>query len=161
LGALGVGELVGDLGKDARDARVRVLVIDDDPDIIEVLKAIADHHPTVEVVGAASCPEEAVAQSRDAPPDAILLDHYFLTAEPAEEDHDSALGRRPMRGMSGLEAVEFLRAVAPDAVIAVYTGMTGLAGSVENSGADLYLMKGPNPREALDEVAAYVARRRR
>lgn len=65
-----------------------------------------------------------------------------------------------MRGLSGLEAVEFLRAVAPEAVIAVYTGTTGLDGSVENSGADMYLMKGPDPRSTLDEVAEHVRRRR-
>ncbi|MEY2432074.1 MAG: hypothetical protein QOC92_1799 [Acidimicrobiaceae bacterium] len=140
---------------------MRLLVIDDDPDLIEVLTVIARDHPAVELVGAATSPEEAVAQSRDAAPDAILLDHYFCTAEPLEHDGSSAQDRRTMRGMSGLEAVEFLRAVAPDAVIAVYTGMTGLAGSVENSGADLYLMKGPNPRDALDEVADFVVARRR
>jgi DNA-binding NarL/FixJ family response regulator len=149
------------VGDAENDARVRLLVIDDDPDIIAVLKGIADHHPTVELVGATSSPEEAVAQSRHAPPDAILLDHYFFSADPPEVDEDPALARRATRGMSGLEAVEFLRAVAPDAVIAVYTGMTGLADSVENSGADLYLMTGPDPRDALDRVAECVARRRR
>jgi hypothetical protein len=44
--------------------------------------------------------------------------------------------------------------------VRVYTGTAGLADSVENSGADLYLMKGPDPRSTLDEVADHVARRR-
>jgi ActR/RegA family two-component response regulator len=61
-----------------------------------------------------------------------------------------------MRGLSGLEAVEFLRAVAPDAVIAVYTGTTGLEDSVENSGADMYLLKGIDLRATLDELAEQV-----
>jgi DNA-binding NarL/FixJ family response regulator len=143
----------------AEEERVRLLVIDDDPDLCEVLRVVSGHHPIVDWVGHASSPEEAVSLSRQNSPDAILLDHHFLTADPP--DLESAGGARsPARGMSGLEAVEFLRAVAPDAVIAVYTGSPGLAGSVENAGADMYLMKGPDPRAALDEVAQHVRRRR-
>jgi DNA-binding NarL/FixJ family response regulator len=138
--------------------RVRLLVIDDDPDLCEVMRVISNHHPVVDWVGAASSPEEAVALSRQHAPDAILLDHHFLTAEPPKIE--ATASRHPMRGMSGLEAVEFLRAVAPQAVIAVYTGTTGLDESVENSGADLYLMKGRDPRETLDEVTEYVRRRK-
>jgi DNA-binding NarL/FixJ family response regulator len=142
----------------AEEERVRLLVIDDDPDICEVLRVISEAHPHVDWVGAASSPEDAVPLSREHSPDAILLDHRFLTAEPPEPD--GAGSPRAPRGLSGLEAVEFLRAVAPDAVIAVYTGTTGLADSVENAGADLYLLKGPDPRASIDEVAEHVRRRR-
>jgi DNA-binding response OmpR family regulator len=141
------------------EERVRLLVIDDDPELCELLRVISHQHPVVDWVGAASSPEEAVSVSRQQLPDAILLDHHFLTAEPAQLDANSE-SRRAVRGLSGLEAVEFLRAVAPDAVIAVYTGTEGLDESVENSGADMYLMKGRDPRATLDEVAAYVRRRR-
>jgi DNA-binding NarL/FixJ family response regulator len=143
----------------AEEERVRLLVIDDDLDLCEVLRVVSNHHPVVEWIGAASSPEEAVSLSRESSPDAILLDHRFLTAQPPDLT-DAPGPRRPMRGLSGLEAVEFLRAVAPDAVIAVYTGTKGLAGSVENAGADLYLLKGPDPRATLDEVAEHVRRRR-
>ena len=143
----------------AQEERVRLLVIDDDPDLCEVLRVLSDDHPVVDWIGAASSPEEAVSLSREHSPDAILLDYHFFTAEPPELE-DTGGSRRAMRGLSGLEAVEFLRAVAPCAVIAVYTGTTGLAGSVENSGADMYLLKGPDPRAALDEVAEHVRRRR-
>jgi DNA-binding NarL/FixJ family response regulator len=142
----------------AEEERVRLLVIDDDPDICEVLRVISDAHPHVDWVGAASSPEDAVSLSREHSPDAILLDHRFLTAKRPEPD--GAGSPRALRGLSGLEAVEFLRAVAPDAVIAVYTGTTGLADSVENAGADLYLLKGPDPRATIDEVAEHVRRRR-
>ncbi len=67
----------------------------------------------------------------------------------------------PLRGLSGLEAVEFLRAVAPDAVIAIYSGNTSLAGSAVNSGADLYLVKGLDPRDVLDQVALAAKNKRR
>jgi hypothetical protein len=62
--------------------------------------------------------------------------------------------------MTGLEAVEFLRSSAPAAVIAIYSGNPGLADSAENSGADLFIMKGRDARATLDEVAEEVIRRR-
>ena len=143
----------------AEEERVRLLVIDDDPDICELLRVVSQHHPVVDLVAAVSSPEKAVTASRQTLPDAILLDHHFLTAAPPEPE-DAAGLRRALRGLSGLEAVEFLRAVAPDAVIAVSTGTIGLADSVENSGADMYIVKGPDPAAALDELAEHVRRRR-
>lgn len=141
------------------DGHVRLLVIDDDPDICELLRVMSEHHPTIDFVAGVSSPEEAVAASRKSAPDAILLDHHFMTAEPPELE--GATGARPTtRGLSGLEAIEFLRAVAPQAVIAVYTGTTGLEESVLNAGADMYLVKGPDARIALDALAAHVVRHR-
>ena len=137
------------------DARVRLVVIDDDPDICAVLRVVAAGHPLIEWVGSANSPEAAVPLSRESSPDAILLDHHFLSAEPPEAERSTG-SRRPMRGLSGLEAVEFLRAVAPNAVIAVYTGTSGLGDSVENSGADMYLLKGIDPRATLDQLAEHV-----
>lgn len=143
----------------SEEQRIRILVIDDDPDICEVLRVVATHHPGIDWVGSAHSPEEAVPICRASPPDAILLDHYFMSAEPAEPTTPDA-PRRAMRGLSGLEAVEYLRAVAPDAVIAVHTGAAGLGESVLHSGADLYLRKGVDPRSTLDEVADHLRQRR-
>ena len=102
----------------ASGTRLRVLVVDDDPEIFEVFRAVATLHPTIDLVGATS-PEEAMVLSRETPPDAILLDHSFPTAGIVEH---SDVPTRANRGMTGLEAVEFLRSAAPDAVIAIYTG---------------------------------------
>lgn len=143
----------------AEEERVRLLVIDDDPDICALLRMTTDLHPIVDWVGSARSPEEAVALARQHSPDAILLDHRFLTAEPLQIEGTTG-SRRQLRGLSGLEAVEFLRAVVPESVIALYTGTTGLADSVENSGADMYLLKGSDPQATLDEVAEYVRKRR-
>ncbi len=133
-------------------------MVDDDPGIFELMCAVADRHPLVDVVAGATSPEEALVLSRRTPPDAILLDHHFPTADLPELE--PLLGNTPMRGMTGLEAVEFLRAAAPAAVIAIYSCNQGLAGSAENSGADMYLVKGPNASAALDEVARAAIRRR-
>ena len=130
-------------------APVRVLIVDDDPEILDLFRAVANEHPSVELMGATS-PEEAMVLSRDAPPDAILLDHNFPTANLVER---SDVPTRANRGMTGLEAVEFLRSAAPDAVIAIYTGSRGLDESVQNAGADMYVVKGPDPRVVLDEVS--------
>lgn len=135
---------------------VRVLVVDDDPDIVELFRAVAYDDPVVELVGAAS-PEEAMVLSREAPPDAILLDHSFPTAGIVESSDTPS---RSNRGMTGLEAVEFLRAAAPEAVIVIYTGSRGLNESVQNAGADMYMVKGPNPKAVLEEVADRARQRR-
>lgn len=140
----------------ANGTRVRVLVVDDDPEIFAVFRAAADRHPVVDLVGATS-PEEAILVSRDEPPDAILLDHSFPTANLVEH---TDVPTRASRGMTGLEAVEFLRSAAPDAVIAIYTGSRGLEDSVEHAGADLYLVKGPDPKSILEELADRALHRR-
>lgn len=139
--------------------RIRLVVIDDDPDICEVLRLVAERHPHIDWLGASPSPEDAVTLCRASPPDAILLDHYFVSAEPVEVPPHNA-PRRPMRGLSGLEAVEYLRAVAPAAVIALHTGAAGLDESVEHSGADLYLRKGGDPAATLDAVIDQVRQRR-
>jgi DNA-binding NarL/FixJ family response regulator len=154
--------LLGPRGQKAdvsEQGHIRIVVIDDDPDICEVLRVVAEHHADLEWVGSYPTPEDAVTICRTDPPDAILRDHYFTSAEPAEA-LPAVAPRGPMRGLSGLEAVEYLRAVAPSAVIAVYTGAAGLGESVEHSGADLYVLKGGEPRAVLDEVAQHVRRRR-
>ena len=136
--------------------RVRVLVVDDDPDIFEMLLALASRNPTVEVTGALT-PEAAMQVSRSEPPDVILLDHHFAPSQDADLDESAA---RQNRGLTGLEAVEFLRAAAPDAVIAIYTGASGLADSAEHAGADLYVVKGADPGAMLEDVAGRARRRR-
>ena len=129
----------------AEAAGFRVLVVDDDPEICALFSAVARDDPSI-VVLAASSPEEALDLSRGKPPDAILLDHNFPTADIVEH---TDVPTRANRGMTGLEAVEFLRSVAPDAVIAIFTGTAGLAESVEHAGADLYVVKGLSPNDVL------------
>ena len=140
----------------ASGTRVRVLVVDDDPDIVELFRAVANGQPTIELVGATS-PEEAMTLSREAPPDVIVLDHSFPTAGIVE---NIEVPTRANRGMTGLEAVEFLRSTAPDAVIAIFTGSRGLDESAEHAGADLYLVKGLDLRAVLDEVTDRARQRR-
>jgi DNA-binding NarL/FixJ family response regulator len=135
---------------------VRLLVIDDDPDIWAMVEAFSEEHPHVDLVGTAATPEEGLALTREANPDAILLDHSFPPREVAPQPWD-----RILHGMSGLEAVEYLRAAAPQAVIALFTGVSGLQRSVEHSGADMYVMKGIDLRDVFDNMAYRALERRR
>jgi DNA-binding NarL/FixJ family response regulator len=136
--------------------RIRVLVVDDDPDIYEMLNAFADLHPLIELVGHATCPEDAVAMARVDPPDVVLLDHSFPQGD---RGHADGLPFATSRRLSGLEAVQYLRVAVPDALIAIYTGAPGLDTSARNAGADLYLHKGGDPTIVLDEVARHTLSR--
>jgi CheY-like chemotaxis protein len=147
--------MTGNTAEVEGEARVRVLVVDDDPDIFEMLLSLAERDPVIELTGAAT-PEVAVALSRAEPPDVILLDHHFATGGPREP----ALAAAPGRGLTGLESVEFLRAAAPGAVIALYTGSSGLQDSAEHAGADVYVVKGLDPQAVLDDLADLVRGRR-
>jgi DNA-binding NarL/FixJ family response regulator len=128
---------------------VRLLLIDDDPDVWAVVQAAVADHPRVDLVGTAATPEEGLAMTRDTDPQGILLDHRF---EPPP-DVDATTRWNKHHGLSGLEAVEFLRAAAPRAVIALYTGVSGLRASAEHSGADLYVLKGGDLHGVLDSMA--------
>lgn len=138
--------------------RVRLLVIDDDPDIWEVVRAVSSEHPVLDVVATAATPEEGLAITRQSEPDAILLDHHFESEHGKGELAPDA--SRAPRGLSGLEAVEFLRASAPNSVIALYSGVPGLHESAEHAGADVYVQKGPDLRGVLDDLAARAIEKR-
>ncbi len=115
--------------------------------------------PTSIGSGSSPSPEDAVALCRANPPDAILLDHYFTSAEPAEPPPSDASPRR-MRGLSGLEAVEYLRAVVPHGGDRGLHRGGGARGERRALRRDLYLRKGGEPHAALDEVVQHVLRRR-
>jgi CheY-like chemotaxis protein len=82
--------------------RVRVLVVDDTPDLRVVVCMLLELDGRFEVVGEAGDGIEGIARAAELQPDAILLD-------------------RSMPRMSGLEALPELRTVAPHAAIVLYT----------------------------------------
>ena len=81
---------------------VRVLVVDDMEDIRQVVRLTLELDGRYEVVGEAVDGNEAIDQARNLQPDLVLLD-------------------RSMPGMSGLEALPHVRAVAPAAAVILYT----------------------------------------
>ena len=85
---------------------IRVLVVDDEPDICLLLKLQLDFLPDFEVVGTAEDGADALEQCRMLKPDAIVMDLL-------------------MPGTSGFEAIDRLQAELPHVGIVAYTGVAG------------------------------------
>lgn len=83
---------------------LRVLVVDDVPDVRFLLRLEFDLDDRFAVVGEAADGDEAISLADDLQPDLVILD-------------------RNMPGRSGLEAIEPIRRVAPDAGIVLYTAV--------------------------------------
>jgi DNA-binding NarL/FixJ family response regulator len=102
--------------------RHRVVLIDDDEDIRNLLEAVLSHQPHFEVVGEACDGDEAVALASRLQPNAVVLD-------------------LALSGLDGLRILPLLRLAAPDTKIVVYTSFADplTLASVLRAGADSYL----------------------
>jgi DNA-binding NarL/FixJ family response regulator len=102
--------------------RHRVILVDDDEDIRNLLEAILNHQPDFEVVGEACDGDEAVALASRLHPDAVVLD-------------------LALSGLDGLRVLPLLRLAAPETKIVVYTSFADplTLAAVLRSGADSYL----------------------
>ena len=120
---------------------MRILAVDDDPQILDLLKrGLAYEGYRVDT--AADGPA-ALASARDNPPDLVVLDWM-------------------LPGMDGLEVCRRLRA-GSDMPILLLTAKTGVPDRVTglDSGADDYLVKPFNFDELLARVRALLRRRQR
>jgi two-component system NarL family response regulator len=105
-------------------SRIRVLCVDDHRIVREGIALIIDRQPDMEVVGAASTGERAIAMFTRYRPDITLM--------------DLQLGR-----MSGLDAIAAIRHEHPDArivVLTTYDGDEDIYRALE-AGAATYLLK--------------------
>ncbi|MCU1450047.1 MAG: two-component response regulator [Acidimicrobiales bacterium] len=84
--------------------KARVVLVDDEPDIVYLARTLFEHDGRFEVVGEAKDGEEAVRLAQSLHPDAVLLDIL-------------------MPGMDGWEALPLIRRVAPDAVVVVVSAL--------------------------------------
>jgi CheY-like chemotaxis protein len=116
---------------------VRVLLVDDDESVREVLGLYADVHATI--CGEAADGREAVALAERLRPDVIILD----------ED---------MPVMTGLEALALVRERVPDSIVVMYaSGPPGTAQRALDGGAALYFDKAVRPRDVVSGALAAVA----
>jgi DNA-binding NarL/FixJ family response regulator len=120
----------------AGDKLAGVLICDDHEPIRELLAAIVDGGPDMQVVGEAADGNEAIVEAIRLQPDVILLD-------------------LAMPNRNGLEALPELRRVAPAAQIIVFSGFANatVAEQVLALGAASYLEKGAD----ADTIAATIA----
>jgi two-component system nitrate/nitrite response regulator NarL len=107
------------------DERLRVLVVDDEPDVMLLLQVQLDVRDDVEVVGTATDGAEAIEKCRDLRPDAVVMDLL-------------------MPGVSGFDAIEAIRVDMPDVGIVAHTaaGSGHVRDEVDRLGIPLVLKSG-------------------
>ena len=83
------------------ERRLRILLVDDEPDILMLLQAMLTA-PTWEIVGKATAGEEALRVAAHMKPDVAVVDYI-------------------MPGMHGMELAERMKAVDPDCFIVLFS----------------------------------------
>jgi DNA-binding NarL/FixJ family response regulator len=112
-----------------------VLVVDDAPNLRDLLTLLLEAEEDFEVVGAAADGRQAISAAAALEPDVVLLD-----------------ARMPV--MDGLSALPQLRETLPDASIVMFSGFEGaaLADEARAAGADDYLEKGASVTSLVDRL---------
>lgn len=123
---------------------ISVLVVDDHPVLREGVAAVLQRHDDLRLAGEAGDGAEAIARFRELKPDVVLMDLQ-------------------MPGLSGLEAIQAIRAEAPGARIVVLTTYDGdvQAFQAMKAGAAAYLLKSSLRKELVDTIRDVHAGRRR
>jgi DNA-binding NarL/FixJ family response regulator len=112
---------------------IRILIADDNPIILEMVKTILKAHPGFEVVGEAQDGQHAVSLAESLKPDVIVINVTMPT-------------------MSGFEAARRIRAHVPDSAIVILSShkdkqfiqearKVGANGYVEKTNADEQLVR--------------------
>ena len=107
-----------------KNARIRVMCVDDHRIVREGISLIIDRQPDMEVVGSAASGEESVELFQRCHPDVTLMDLQ-------------------LRSMSGVEAIRAIRRQDEDArivVLTMYSGDEDIHRALE-AGATTYLLK--------------------
>jgi DNA-binding NarL/FixJ family response regulator len=104
--------------------QIRVLLVDDDREFLDALRALIDRQPELGVVGLALNGLEAIEQAEELDPDAIVIDVHM-----------------PL--LDGVTAVAHLRQQHPSLCLIALTGDEApkLHDAVKEAGADGVLLK--------------------
>ena len=122
------------------DRPIRVLVVDDDDRMRELLRLYLHRSSRCEVVGEGCDGHAAIRLARDLDPDVVVLD---IT----------------MPGLSGLDALPCVRRVAPRARILIFTSRAPVEhGLAFERGADDFCRKGESLKAVVDRVIALAPR---
>ncbi len=123
---------------------IRILTVDDHPIMRDGISAVLSGQQDMQLVGQASNGREAVESYRQLRPDVTLMDLR-------------------MPDMSGIEAIEAIRAEYPHARIVVLTTYAGdaQAAAALKAGAAGYLLKNMVRKELLETIRAVHAGKRR
>ena len=112
---------------------VRVLVVDDEPDLRILLWMAVEADGRCQVVADAASGDEGVAKAAEHQPDIVVVDQM-------------------MPGMDGVQTVPLIRRVAPAAKVIMMSalGDVQLRERAMQAGADAYLEKAASFRPLLD-----------
>ena len=127
-----------------REQKVRVLVVDDDPDFLEAAKVSLAADSRIEIVGGAASGEEAVRQAAALQPEVVAMDVA-------------------MPGLDGLEATRLIRKGRPECRVVLVSGSIFIergdegAAAARAVGASAYVVKSKAVLD-LPEVIVSVAR---
>ncbi len=110
------------------DAAVRVLLVDDEPDMRLMVRLHLDRDRRFEIVGEADSGEDAVALCKDLQPDVVLLD-------------------MKMPNMDGMTALPLMRGVCPGTAVILFTAFADLvdAEAVREHDAEMLEKSAPIP----------------
>lgn len=129
----------GTVGGVGSDGPLRVVIVDDEPDVMLLLRVQLESRPDVEVVGTATDGAEGVEQIMALRPDAVVMDLL-------------------MPRMSGVQAIEVLQNEAPEVGVVAYSAVAAenVREEMSKIGVPLLLKSGdPGPLvQALHDVAA-------
>jgi len=117
----------------------RVLIVDDDDRLRDVLSLYIDFEDGLSVAGTAGSAAQATALATDLRPDAIVLDYH-------------------MPGIDGLQAIALLREALPDVRIVMFSADDdrNASDAAIASGAAAFVTK--NGQEGLDDVVRLLRR---
>jgi DNA-binding NarL/FixJ family response regulator len=136
-------EAQGSGGCLAESAPISVYLVDDVPELRELVKYGIEEDPGFEVVGEAGDGRSAIEGIAETRPAAVLLD-------------------LSMPDMDGFQAIPEIRRGNPDLAIIVLSGFSAdrMGGAVIKRGADGYIEKGSPMQELRDATRTAVAARR-
>jgi DNA-binding NarL/FixJ family response regulator len=129
----------------AASVPLRVVIAEDDPDMVELVRIAVDGESDFELVATTGEANALLDLVREHDPDVVILDHRL--GDPRLPDADGRHRRGVTAFQTGLELVDGARRAAPRATIVIFTGCTGLRKAAENVGADACIEK-----PALDAV---------
>lgn len=121
----------------ATEARVRVLVVDDDQQVRRMLRRLLERHGDFEVVGVSATGDGCIALVDDLKPDVVLMD-------------------MEMPGMTGAEATQAIKASHPETKVVALSGRgdEAIVGEMIRAGASGYLLKGSDAEDLIDSLRA-------
>ena len=119
----------------AEQMKIRVLVCDDFPLILDMIGRFLEDEPSIEVVGKAEDGVQAVAKTLDLDPDVVLMDVQ-------------------MPRLNGVEATRIITEARKNTKVLMLTAETGREVLVRcmDAGASGYLAKGISPRDLIRAI---------